>query len=96
MAQPIQTACVKEARRLGYKAIKMPTDVETGLPDYQFVGYNAHVFWVEFKRPGERLRPRQRRIIKLFTEMGHEVYVIDNVDDFYRIPKHGRYIPVAL
>lgn len=87
--QPIQQACVKEARRLGYKAIKMPVHEESGLPDYQFIGYNSHIFWVEFKRPGERVRPRQRRVIKQMTEMGQEVYIIDNVDDFYRIPKPG-------
>ena len=94
--QPIQTKCAKEARRIGYKAIKMSTALEVGLPDYQFIGYNGHIFFVEFKRPGESISPVQRRKVRKFTEMGHEVYIIDNVDDFYRIPKHGRYIPTAL
>lgn len=88
--QPIQHTCVKEARRLGYKAIKMPVHEESGLPDYQFIGYNAHIFFVEFKRPNERIRPRQRRVINQMTKMGHEVYIIDNVDDFYRIPMPGQ------
>ena len=87
--QPIQRECVAEARRIGYKAVKMPVDQDSGWPDYQFVGWESHIFFVEFKRPGEKLRPRQRRKIRDLTAMGHEVYVIDNVDDFYRIHKPG-------
>ena len=88
--QPIQRDSVKEAKRLGYKCIKNSTDLEVGLPDYSFFGWNGHHFFVEFKRPGEPLRPAQKRRVRKFAEMGHEIYVIDNVDDFYRIPKKGQ------
>ena len=89
MAQPIQNECTKEARRLGYIAIKNDPTNQIGLPDYTFIGWSAHIFFVEFKRPGEPLKPWQRRKVKKFADMGHEVYVIDNVDDFYKIPKKG-------
>lgn len=84
--QQIQNSCVKEARRLGYMAIKMPTSHQVGLPDYMFIGYQ-HIFFVEFKRPGEPLRAAQRRVLRNMAEMKQECYVIDNVDDFFRIPK---------
>ena len=89
MAQPIQTACAKEARRLGYIAQKNGTSLQVGLPDYTFIGWNAHIFFVEFKRPKEPLSPVQKRRVRDYAAMGHEIYVIDNVDDFYRIPKKG-------
>jgi hypothetical protein len=82
---PIQKKSVDYAKSLGYKPYKMSTDLETGWPDYMFVGYAALIIFVEFKRPGEPLRPRQNRMIKDMAARGHAVFVIDNVDEFKRI-----------
>ena len=91
---PIQKKSVEYARTLGFKPHKMDTGVESGWPDYMFVGYASLIIFVEFKRPGEPLRPRQARVIKEMANRGQAVFVIDNVDEFKRIfdlhKKHAR------
>lgn len=79
---PIQKKCVVHARSLGLKPHKMSTDFEVGWPDYLFIGKVGLTIFVEFKRPGEPLRPAQRRKIEQFAELGHTIFVIDNVDAF--------------
>lgn len=37
-----------------------------------------HMIWVEWKRPGERLRPLQAHVHKILQAMGHEVRVYDD------------------
>ena len=82
---PIQKKCVDYARTLDYMPHKMDTSQEAGWPDYMFVGYNGVILFVEFKRPGEPLRPAQDRMIKKMAMRGHTVFVIDNTDAFDRL-----------
>lgn len=53
-------------------------------------GQLDHAYWlpngwhmiVEFKVPGKKPTPLQRRKIEKLRALGHEVHVIDNVEDF--------------
>jgi len=82
---PIQKKSVEYARTLGYKPHKMSTSDETGWPDYMFLGYYGHVLFVEFKRPGEPLRPRQIRMIRDMKDRGYTVFVVDDVNEFKHV-----------
>lgn len=44
-------------------------------------GWPPHFIWIEWKRPGEPLRPLQKHIHKILRSMGHDVRVYDD----YRI-----------
>ena len=37
-----------------------------------------HFIWIEWKRPGEKLRPLQAHIHKILRSMGHDVRVYDD------------------
>lgn len=54
-----QTAVVKRLREMGYLVKKVGTE---GWPDYVLVNRYGNHFWMELKREGERLTPRQSEI----------------------------------
>lgn len=69
----------------------MGPGTETGWPDVEFFFPNGHMFFIEFKAPGESLRKRQEFIIKQLRERGHVVYVCSSfeaakeaIDHFFR------------
>lgn len=51
-----------------------------GWPDYMFL-YKGKVLFIEFKYPGEKLRPLQEYVVGLIRKQGFEVVVVDNLID---------------
>ena len=51
-------------------------------PDRLFLGPMGEHFIVEFKRPGEKVRPQQQARIDMLRTRGHTVHVIDSVTSF--------------
>lgn len=78
----IQAAVVKHARALGMLAIKQSTMARfgtAGWPDYLFITERGRVFWIEFKREGNRLTPLQQERARDLEMHGQRVYMVDNV-----------------
>jgi len=78
----LETWCVAEAHRQGGHLIKVGT---SGWPDRMLVvkwhGRGA-VLFIEFKQPGKVPTKRQEARHAQLRDLGQEVYVIDNKEDF--------------
>ena len=64
-------------KALGIEVRKCSWEGRRGAPD-RLVYANGRHFWVEFKAPGEKLRPHQEREITRMRAAGCTVYVIDH------------------
>lgn len=67
-------------RALGGKAYKFSSPGNNGVPD-RIVLIKGRCYFVELKRPGQDLEPRQRAVKKDFAKLGFEVYKLNSVDE---------------
>jgi len=81
----IERRCCKMAEQKGWIPLKLTCPNRIGVPDRVFVAPKGATVWVEFKKDGGRLSPVQKRTIAEFTELGHAVFVIFNVEQFKKI-----------
>lgn len=79
----IQWAVICYARERKIVCIKLTTAGPrgtTGWPDYMLVGPNRGVMFIEFKRPGKVLTPKQAAMAQMLQERtGFGVTVVDDV-----------------
>jgi hypothetical protein len=78
----IQTAVVDYARKLGFIAIKLSTNGRfgtSGWPDYMFLD-RGRAFFMEFKRRGGVLTPKQALRLTALREAGFDGWVVESVD----------------
>ena len=68
-----------KAKAVGYEVRKCAWEGRRGAPDRLVFAEGRH-FWVEFKAPGENLRPHQVREIARMRAAGCKVYVLDTQD----------------
>lgn len=68
------------AKAAGFLSIKMRLIGSIGFPDRLFVGQEGRIFFVEFKRLGEKPRPVQEYWHRKLRERGVTVYVVDNYE----------------
>lgn len=64
-----------------YKALKMNLDGTTGFPDRMVIGPDRTMFFIEFKRPGEKPRPLQVFYHNYLTECGHVIEVCESLEE---------------
>ena len=76
---PIERQVTKYAKDNDMFAVKMVSVNNAGLPDHMYL-YNGVCFFIEYKKPGGRLRKLQNAKIALIRKQGFEVFVIDNVE----------------
>lgn len=69
------------ARRRGWHNRKVKWIGRHSAPDRYFTKKGQIPFFVEFKRPGGKLRKSQEEEVKRLNENGTIVYVIDNIED---------------
>ncbi len=50
-------------------------------PDRLFMGRDASILWIEFKREGEEATPDQLLNHEMLKELGHHVHMVDDVND---------------
>lgn len=81
LERDIESDCVLIAESAGWKVKKLDKN-DTGWPDRAFFGHAGFTWIVEFKRPGETARDKQNEHLQDFRDLGFEVDVIDNVEDF--------------
>lgn len=67
----IQARIVKKFKALGFIVFKMHLLFITGVPDLLFIMPDGRVFWMEVKRPGERLTKKQQWFHSLLSNLGH-------------------------
>ena len=80
----IESKSCKAAKLAGWWGIKLLPMKCAGLCDRMFIGHST-VCFVEYKRPGEKLRPIQIAIHKKFASYGIESHVAYSVEDTLRI-----------
>jgi hypothetical protein len=68
-------ACELIYRYLGIVGIKLTPQGRTGYPDRMFLLPEGSPLFIEFKREGETLRPKQEIIIKTMKELGYNVQI---------------------
>ena len=78
----LEAKCVAEAKKLGFQTIKMA--VGQGWPDRLFFK-DGRMFFVEFKRLGEKLRRLQQHRATILDSHNIERYTIDNFGTFREI-----------
>ena len=76
----IEKAVCKAAEKNGWLVIKLLSQLQKGLPDRMFLK-DGKVLFIEFKAPGKKPTKLQGYIHKKFGEVGHKVYVIDNIEE---------------
>lgn len=69
------------AKSVGMLCYKFTSPGRAGVPDRIFLTPHGGVFFVEFKRPGGKLRPLQENEHRVIRKHGHDVYVIDSLLD---------------
>jgi len=68
---------------LGGKAYKFSSPGNSGVPD-RIVLIQGKCYFVELKRPGQDLLPRQKAVKRDFAKLGFEVYKLDSLEDVDR------------
>ena len=79
---PVEKKCCEYAESFGFLSHKMGVNVRVGWPDRMFIGLHNTFLFVEFKRPGEALRPAQKRMIKKFADRDIPVFVVEELEHF--------------
>lgn len=79
----IEEQFVAYARDVGAQALKFEVPGWRNWPDRIVIlpHCESRVFWIEFKRPGEELRPGQAMRINKMRAMGLSVYVAYTMQD---------------
>lgn len=75
----VERPVVKYAREQGFEVRKCKWVQHDGAPDRIFMGH-GQVFFIEFKAPGEPLRPEQEREIIKIRSAGTRAFVVDDVE----------------
>ena len=76
----IERAFATRMKKVGVDTIKLNVQGNRGVPDRLVLLPNGRVVFVEFKRPGERLRPLQAHWHNKLESMGFIVLVFDDTD----------------
>lgn len=79
LEKDIEAKCVIHAKKLGILVYKFTSPSRRSVPDRMFVLVGGRVFWVEFKRKGQKPTPAQLVEIQKIEKQGATVYVVDDV-----------------
>jgi hypothetical protein len=76
----VEQAFVREAKRFGATVLKFTSPGHAGMPDRAVLLRYGVVRFVEFKAPGKKPRPLQRKTFERLEELGFPVLVIDSLE----------------
>lgn len=77
----IENAIVKYVKDRGGLCLKWVSPGFTGVPDRIVLMPGGRVFFCEIKRPGEELRPRQKRVKAQIESLGFTVLRVTGKED---------------
>ena len=75
----IERKVCTHARELGILVYKFQSPGNASVPDRLFVAPGNVVFWIEFKRKGEKPTKAQAIEIEKIRKQGGQVFVVDDV-----------------
>ena len=81
LEKEIEKKVCKYAESKGILQYKFVSPVHRGVPDRLFIIPNGAIFFIEFKRKGEKTTPGQAREHARMRRNNALVWVIDNVED---------------
>jgi len=61
-----------------------------GTPDFLIKLFGKPAFWIEFKSPGGRFSPAQKKTIGLLRQLGGEVFIAATADEAIEIVKRAQ------
>ena len=76
----IEMKLIRAVRQKGGKALKFVSPGFAGVPDRLVLLPGEHMGFVELKRPGEAMRPLQKRRMLQLENLGFKVYCINTVE----------------
>lgn len=85
----IEKKLVKAVKQRGGLAPKLISPGMDGMPDRMVLLPGACILFVEVKAPGKKPRPLQVLRHRQLTELGFEVYVLDDPDQIPEILSGG-------
>ena len=74
---------------LGGLCLKFASPGFTGVPDRIILLPGGRIVFAEIKAPGEKPRPRQKRVHEQLRRLGFTVLVIDDADKFWEEINNG-------
>lgn len=80
LEKDIEGAVCAYAKKLGMLCYKFTSPARRSVPDRIFITVNGVVFFIEFKRFGQKPTPSQDVEIKKIRSQGVKVFVVDNVE----------------
>ncbi len=83
----IEKTFTNSVKKMGGLALKFVSPSMAGVPDRIVLLPGGRIFFAELKRPGEKARPRQRAVHRIFDQLGFKVYVIDSPESSAEVLK---------
>ena len=81
----IEKAVCNYAKSKGLIPYKFTSPNRRSVPDRLFCGPNGVHFFIEFKAPGKQPTNKQAREIMRLCNLGHHVYICDDIEEGKRI-----------
>jgi hypothetical protein len=81
LEQDVEGTVIKIALNQGWTVRKVQWVGRKGAPDRFFAKEGHAPFFIEFKRPGGKLRASQAEEIPKLLDAGVTVHVVDNIED---------------
>ena len=73
-----RNTCKRVEDELGIRNLKLNVRGQTGWPDRMFLIPGGKPLFIEFKRPGEDLEPKQNYVAQVLRRLGYNVEKHDN------------------
>jgi len=81
----IEKAVCKHAESKGFISYKFVSPNTRGVPDRLFIDNCGLVFFIEFKKPGGRIGPHQKREIDKIIGNNAKVFIVDTIVDGVKV-----------
>jgi hypothetical protein len=81
LEKDIEDRVCRYARSKGMLAYKFTSPARAAVPDRLLLSPRGVIFFIEFKRTGQKATPAQQREHTLMRDHNALVFVVDNVED---------------
>lgn len=81
LEKDIESRVCRYAEKRGWRAMKFVSPNYRSVPDRIFFKHPGRVFFIEFKKPGQKPTEKQKREIDRLKAEGFDVFVVDNVEE---------------
>lgn len=81
LEKDIESRVCRYAEKRGWRAMKFVSPNYRSVPDRIFFKHPGRVFFIEFKKPGQKPTEKQKREIDRLKAEGFDVFVVDNIEE---------------